>query len=85
VATINFIADTITKNTCKNLILVRIIDNLQAKIKRYHIVTVINFIQIFVCNYTRYKIIRLVSAVSENDMATRVHGQVLAVLIDLLG
>jgi hypothetical protein len=73
VTTINFIANKITKNTWKNLIVV--IDKIQAKLNAATIIIKIhvennhcyndNFFQIFFCNYIRYKIIRLVNAVSD--------------------
>jgi hypothetical protein len=75
VTTINFIADTITKNTLKNLIVVRMIDKIQAKINPATIIIKVHvktnhcysdkFFQIFFCNYIRYNIIRLVNALPD--------------------
>jgi hypothetical protein len=76
VTTINFIADKITKYTWKNLIVVRMTDKIQAKIKRCHnnykntcrklsLLPVINFFQIFFRNYIRYKIIHLLNVVQD--------------------
>jgi hypothetical protein len=71
VAKINLVADRITKNTWKNLIVGRMIDKIQAKIKRCHNNYKIHvennhcYSDKFFCNYIRYKIIRLVNAMPD--------------------